>query len=428
MDLKGKGRLITNFIKTYALKYRVLLVIFTVALLLFLILGAISDYLASKPTDQHTADRWENDNKMAQVSIFVSEDQMVELNDIKRFGYQLKMKLIDAGVTGLDDEEDESEPEIIDTIGIEDMNSAEGDKDEPKEDDLDKLIGMSYCAQGFISMIFDNKSMKNVNAIGVGGDFFIFHPLKLTDGTYFGADDLMKDRIVIDESTAWQLFGSTDIIGQAVLIGDVPHYIAGVASKKIGRFEGASGFSNNIVYMSYDSLSKYGTIISGLTKEGEQAEDGTTQAIGGIGCIEVVAPNPVEGLLARISRESIGFEDSSIEVVDNTDRFSFISLIRVLKNFGLRSMQSRAICYPYWENEARGYEDVLSMILLFRLISLVILVFIFVYLIIDLYRNKKWTVRGITSYLAEKKYDFEVRQHIKKGLKRGGAAAGEETL
>ena len=50
--------------------------------------------------------------------------------------------------------------------------------------------------------------------------------------------------------------------------------------------------------------------------------------------------------------------------------------------------------------------------------------------VINLYRHKKWTVRGIYTYLSEKKYDLEVtinkRKMEKKALKAEGTADGGE--
>ena len=49
-----------------------------------------------------------------------------------------------------------------------------------------------------------------VKAIGVGGNFFHFHPLRLRSGSYIAEDDFMLDRVVLDETLAWQLFGGFD--------------------------------------------------------------------------------------------------------------------------------------------------------------------------------------------------------------------------
>ena len=127
-----------------------------------------------------------------------------------------------------------------------------------------------------------------------------------------------------------------------------------------------------------------------------------------------MCPNPVKGLAARICKDSIGINDEFITVIDNTERFSVFSLFSVLKNFFTRSMWSKAIYYPYWENTARGYEDVLALILLVRMICLTVITVTLVIFVVNSYRHKKWTVRGIVKYLSDKKYDLEVEYRRKK--------------
>jgi hypothetical protein len=253
-------------------------------------------------------------------------------------------------------------------------------------------------------------------AVGVGGDFFLFHPLELVSGGYLMDDPLMKDGIVIDEDMAWQLFGSSDVVNMSVMIGDVPHYIKGVVKKPTGKIEKLAGLDKPYIFMSYDSLSKYGQILSGKTSESDSDSDDDFGASvsGGINCIEIVCPNPVKGLAAKLAFEASGLSEEHCKVVDNTDRFNFMPLLSIIRQAGFRSMWSKAIYYPYWENVARGYEDRLAVILTIRLFLLAQVIVIFVVLIIIAYRNKKWTIESVAMKLAEKKYDLEVRQHQKK--------------
>ena len=387
-------------------------------LLVFAIFGAVSGHLISKLPDQLGADRWSDDMKMAQVSLFLTQDQKITEEDIKRFEYILERKLLDAGVTDMSDAKDDAltGPKIIDTIGIDEMYGSQGSASN-EDNGIGNLYAVSYCAQGTATLSYEDRTLENAAAIGAGGDFFIFHPLTLVSGTYFDGDDLMKDKVVIDEDTAWQLFGSTDIIGQSILIKGVPHYISGVVKKETGKLYEAAGLSKSYVYMSYDSLSRYGNILSGVVESKEISEDGATANEGGINCVEVLCPNPVKGLALKLSKESLVSDENVVVAIDNTDRFSAISLFAVLKSSFTRSMWGKAIFYPYWENVARGYEDILALILLIRTIALLIVVVIVTITIINLYRHKKWTVRGIAKYLSDKKYDLEASYKQKKDQK-----------
>ncbi len=410
--------LLKNFISVK--KNLVVSIVFAVMFLIYVVTGAYSKALISELPDQLEADRWSDSMRMAQVSIFTTQDQMITENDIKRFSYTLETKLVDAGVTEPEDEDEDEQkgPEIVETIGIDEMNSEEEQLPQKEETWIQKMMAISYSAQGTASISFENRTLDNASVIGVAGDFFLFHPMILVNGGYFDGDDLMKDRLVIDEDTAWQLFGSTDIVGQQVLVGGIPHYVAGVVKKDTGRIQKAAGLSNCYVFMSLESLSRYGTsILSGRYDSKEISEDGASAMDGGINCIEVVCPNPVNGLAAKLAGEAIGLDEMGCTVIDNTDRFSPFALFKVLKSFGTRSMWSKAIFYPYWENIARGYEDMLAVLLFFRAVALLTMAVIIAVVIVNIYRHKKWTVRGIVNYLSDKKYDLEVSYKQRKAEK-----------
>ena len=413
MSFDGLKEQTVNFIKKKAF----IIILSAAVLVIYVLLGFVSTHIINDLPEQQLANRWSDEKNMAQVSIFVTQDQLVKEDDLKKFTYLLEQKLVESGVVGDEDEDTEqgNSPRIIDTINIDDMNKEEEDEDSmPQKTPLQELYDIAYCAQGQINLKFENKTADKASAIGVGGDFFLFHPMTFVSGSYFSGDDLMKDGIVIDEEMAWQLFGSTDIIGECVEIEGIPHYVEGVVRRDKGRIKKAAQQDTSYVYMSYDSLSKYGTILSGVTEEHDVSEDGTTAKSGGITCIEVVCPNPVRGLAAKICKESLGIGDDYVTVVDNTERFSFFSLIAVLRSFFTRSMWNKAIFYPYWENTARGYEDILSLILLVRMICMAVLVLILTAFVVNAYRHKKWTVRGIVKYLSDKKYDLEVEHKRKK--------------
>jgi len=132
---------------------------------------------------------------------------------------------------------------------------------------------------------------EEVNAIGAGGDFFLFHPLKLVNGSFFSGSDLMQDKIIVDEDVAWQLFGSNDIVGQQVTIEGVPYLISGVIERESGRLNDFAGNGSSIVYVSYETLHK------NLMAKGQ---------IANINHYEVVMPNPVKDFAFGIVKEKIG--------------------------------------------------------------------------------------------------------------------------
>ena len=396
------------------IKSKAFIIVITL-IILDLVLGFISRALINKLPEQSAADRWSADGKMmAQVSVFFTEDQMIDTDFIKKMEYVMESKMTDAGIveeTDDDDQSDQKDPKIVETQKIGD-NGASEDTEAPVEDT--KLYSSCYSAQGLVSISFEGKTADNVTAIGTYGDFFLFHPLELVSGSYYNKDALMKDQIVIDEDLSWQLFGSSEVVGQMVTIGDIPHYVSGVVKRQEGKMRTTAGQQGGLAYISYDSLCKYGTILSGRTEKEEISEDGKTSLRGGINCYEVVMPSPVDGIVKTIVKESTSLDDRYISVVDNSDRFSAFSMYDILTSFGTRSMWNKAIFYPYWENLARGYEDILVVLFTIRWICKLIVICMFSAYVVYLYRHKKWTVSGIVQTLSDKKYDFEVRQKQKK--------------
>ena len=412
-------RIVEQFKNFFSKRKRiVILIVLTVLLVTYLILGFIMQQIIDGLPDQHAAERWDPDSRISQVSMFFTEDQMITENTIRKLEYTMESKMVERGIISEDDNDSNSgqNGKIIDTVGIGKKPNDTGDEEVAKEQI--KVYRSAYCAQGITTIAFERTKAENVDTIGVGGDFFLFHPMELVSGSYLSGDDIMKDRIVIDEDLAWQLFGSNDIVGQCVTIGGINHYIAGVVKRIDGRFPEAAGLTKGTAYISYDSLAKYGNILSGRTETKEVSEDNVTMQEGGINCYEVVMPGPVDNIVSMLVKESIGLDDKYIRVVDNTERFNGFALFEVASNFGIRSMWTQPIYYPYWENIARGWEDVLSILFLIRMVCIIAFWLIIATLVVISYRNKTWTVRGVINTLGEKKYDFEARLQTKKNEKK----------
>ncbi|MCR4904167.1 MAG: ABC transporter permease [Butyrivibrio sp.] len=283
------------------------------------------------------------------------------------------------------------------------------------ESDEDSAVNWidCYSSVGTISASANKKTVE-ATAIGTGGEFFLFHPLYLLAGSYYNSDDLMNDKVVIDENLAWQLYGSSDIIGQTIEISGVPHIIAGVTKMDNDKMTKAAGVSGAYCFLSYSSLYNYGTVtgvsFSNVGSSGEEGDLATSDP-GAISCYEVVMPNPVDGYARSVLAGKIGFKEPDIQTVDNTLRYGFINLINVLNNFSTRSMRTFNVTYPYWENIARGWEDILSLIMLVRFICIVFVLAILVWRIVYGYRHKKWTAEGVWQDIKDRKYDLECKIH-----------------
>lgn len=358
-------RIISRFSKKQIIR----VVVGFVSLLLFGVLTAISHGMISSLEDQQFAARWSRDGEYAQISCLFTKDAQVSEMTMKGFGYQLETILREESLAS--------------------------------EDSVSRAWVATYSGNGTVN-ISSNRANISVDAIGVGGDFFLFHPIELLSGTYFDGNMLMQDYIIIDEDAAWQLFGSYDIAGMKVLIGNVEHTVIGVAKRDQSHVAKAAGLSQSTAYISYSSLEKYG-VSEGIT------------------AYEVLMPNPVDDYALNTVKDNLGVSKDETEYIENTERFSFLSLLDVLKDFGKRSMQTKAVIYPYWENIARYYEDILGVLLLFRLLFVGIPVVMLALWVIYLWRHKTWTIKSVaikTGELLIKGKDACIRKIRAKGKKK----------
>ncbi|MCL2628016.1 MAG: ABC transporter permease [Oscillospiraceae bacterium] len=249
------------------------------------------------------------------------------------------------------------------------------------------LYADAWSAYGSVSIIGDRGTTPTTApVIGVGGDFFLFHPLVLRSGSYLSPNDVMKDRVLLDEDLAWRLFGGVQLAGMEVLINNRPFAVAGVVSRESDFatahvYDGGAG-----LYMPYEVLNE---MMNGAAR---------------ITSYEIVLPDPITDFGLNIISDI--FMQDDIHIVQNTSRFSFGKLFEMIYSveersftFGERSMRITAISYPYWENAARYAEDWLVLILAVSVLLLafpaVCAVIYTVILIRFAIRKLKDLVRGI---------------------------------
>lgn len=321
-------------------------IIILVSLLFMAVLNILSSHIARAVPDQNSYLAW-GGKDYAQVSCFTSRADAFTTDELMRFEYELEKTLKDS------------------------------------TDDTSKWTD-AYSGKGTLTVTNGNTSVKGT-AYGVGNDFFLFHPLQLVSGGYIDNDYVMKDYILLDEESAWLLFGSANVAGLSVNINDEPYLIAGVLKKPDNRFNNASGNGEITFYVSYEALKKYD----------EKAA---------VTCYEVMMTNPVPHYAYDYVKKYFQTEDSengasesadtaesdrNISVIENSDRSSFRSLWNHLKNFGINAMDLDEISYPYWENVAMAYDSVLSFILCVRLLAILPALICVLLGLLEIYRSGK---------------------------------------
>ena len=218
------------------------------------------------------------------------------------------------------------------------------------------LFTDAYSADGKVTLM-RGKDVTEIRAYGVGGDFFLFHPLELLSGSYIWASDLTKDRIVIDENVAWRFFGSSDVAGMEITVNGRVFLVAGVVRLEMDKFSQRVVEDDPCVFVDYSVLST-------------QDEWGGNIVPAEITSYEIVMPNPITRFAMQVVRGT--FLSETIDIVENTDRYGSEHLNFLVWNFGSRSAENTGILYPYWENAARLSEDYAALFLCIRNIFLIL--------------------------------------------------------
>ena len=354
-----------EYLKTVFTKvYIRLLIAAGICVVAGLILVAVGVYNSSKLVDQQITDRWGNKKDFAQISVFFSELAGFDENGAEELKHNIEKELKEASIT----------------------NENEGAK----------LWLGAYSANGKV-LIASKRNSVDVKAVGVEGDYFLFHPLELVSGSFFDSNYVMKDLVLLDEYTAFNLFGSNDIVGQIVEVGGKSQVVCGVYKNRESRLDKLAGNDEPTIYMSYQALANNGTISY-------------------INTYEAMIPNPVSSFALQLVTKSLKTDERRYEIIENSGRFKWTNLLKMVPKYGTRGMNSRGVIYPYWENMARGMEDYLMPI---TVIAVLLFAYPAVLLFILLIRMwKKRTIRGgdVKNFFEGKYEDYmEKRRKIKGG-------------
>lgn len=330
-------------------RYLIWAIINIIFIIIFFIINIFSMKIENSQECQHISEGWQSgDIRFAQISCFISKEEAWQKDNVYSFKNTINRALEEAAILNENNE---------------------------------TLIVDSYSGEANLNVSYNKKSTE-VTAIGVGENFFLFHPQKFLSGYSFSKDDIMKDRIVLDEDTAWQLFGSTDVEGLTVYIGNNPYYIAGVFKIPTNKLEKEAYGEKKRVYLPYESLKK----------EVDSAV---------ITCYEIILPNPVSNWGYKIIKDNISSEN--ISIIENSNRFSIPVKFNSLKNFGKKVMVKNSVVYPFWENIARVKDEYLLMLFLLQILCLISPVLFIVIIVKNLllkFKKIKWV--QVFEYLGEK--------------------------
>ena len=255
---------------------------------------------------QQVAERWQgvSEVRFAQVTAFRPVGKELTQNDVLQFRESAKAALTDAAF----------------------------DLDEGMTLFLD-----AYSARSFRT-VTGRRGAIEATAYAVGGDFFTFHPLNLVSGSYIKESDFARDGIVVTRELAWALFGAVDVTGLSVTIGDASYMIVGVvdteddAASKAANAGGLCFYAHSDAF--YAPSDKF------------------------IDCYEAVIADPISDFAVDVVEQKLPKDG---EIVENSARFRADRVVKLITEYGRRSMNVSAVVFPYWENAARYAEDHMAL-------------------------------------------------------------------
>ncbi len=356
-------------------KFQIILGIITLVCLLSIIVSTVCICnVAGSLESQNATKRWATDGTpYAQLSAFMNPDAGLRRENMERsFTSSIDAALIDASISAADE----------DARIYAYCYSAETDGAVSLKDKWGKAV----------------KSGISVRVCAVGGDYFIFHPMKLLSGYYFSTTDMLNDCVVIDNDLAWQLFGSYDVVGRSFTLNGRDVYISAVTeSGRDGDYNKYYGGKARI-FISYSLAEELFGDIS-------------------ITAAELLLPNPIDGFALDIFTDSLGVPDGKAVFVENSSRFSDESLRAHLASFSEHGVRTDSVVYPYYENTAMELMNRAALIYIFSLVPTVIIVLIIALEIIILYIKRRILISRVREFLNKRLRDIKQHREYKKQLK-----------
>jgi len=358
--IKSFGKKIEKGIKTAPLKFFMVL---GVLIMLSVICVLIHNGLGKILLSQYAYERWKGDGELdfSQVSVFIPENETFNMDSVASVREKLAGKVAEAAIT---------------------------------TENNQQLTNDCFSGREKLTVKSELGSVE-VWAYGIGGDFFNFHTTELLSGCFFEDSDIMKDKVVLDNVSAWILFGSTNVAGETVTINEVNYYISGVVYLENDRFSKAMRDDAPIIYMDYRTL------------------NGISEC--NISSYEVIMPEPVSKF--GVDTVKANFPIKTAMVVENSTRFTLLDNIKNIKSFFTRSVRNDGIILPYWENASRTIEDYQGLCVIFMFIfgilPLIIIIYYIIKFMVWLEKQIELLIPRIREYLIELEEKKRQKQYAK---------------
>ena len=300
--------------------FRVLLLA-SISLVIAVVLMLITGHITQVLPGEQAAQRWRGvgDGNFAQVSAFFPRYRTLTASDITAMTSSMR--------------------HTLDTDGF-----------SPDEGDF----AYAYSGEGVLTLSTARGEVE-ARAFGIGGNFFLFHPVRLISGAGWDDSSINRDIVLLSESAAWDLFGALDIAGQTLMLDGQTLVVAGVY-RPYGDF--ATQAALDVlphIFLPYEMLSQHETAP--------------------VTALYVIAPNPLSHFAAGLVQDVVeerDFEEGTYHLMENSARYRLGARFSIAGQFGRRSMQQMGLQLPPWENSARMTEDYVALLLIFTLFFLIL--------------------------------------------------------
>ena len=209
---------------------------------------------------------------------------------------------------------------------------------------------------------------KDVTLTGVGGDFYLIHPMILESGAFLAKDTPDTKKIVLDTELAFYFFGTYNVVGEKVFIAEREYTIVGVVRHSASEIDNKTQGEYMRAYVLFPELSYLANTGEDTTINQETGNLGLGADTGkkttdldllAVTCYEVVIPNQISGIAKQdllSALEMAGKQEKGFFIVENTDRYSLFRLWDTMFPVGETEYARRGYVFPFWESSARMAE------------------------------------------------------------------------
>lgn len=225
---------------------------------------------------ENKAKEFSGGSKFAQITVFVPESAEFTVDKVMYARYELDTKLVEKAIEA------------------------------PNENA--RLYCDAYAAYKSTSLSPGDAAGQSARSAKVkiayiGGDYSRFHSEFLSSPDICA--DINHDRILLSKTAAWQLFGGYELYDFEVKDGETSYFVSGV-------------------FDDYDS-EQYKEFLGDSSLCLADIKGNTDAAIS---CYEILLVNPVTNFAYNLVKESIGLEEGTYYMVENSARFSLPKLFK----------------------------------------------------------------------------------------------------